>query len=430
MKQPLISTALSCLVLTGAAQADCTAPASWTSHAAVPAPDGTADFDSNCAFHTWSWNTFLWMTQTGADGSLMFESFPTPAELFAADSPAKAADLPQGGGLSLIPRPDKLAVAKGALDEDLSSIEQAGLHGILVGQAPSGADGGHVVYFSQSVNQPFYDFVRAKGYYDKATYIAAPARENFPVGVMEFKFSWKLAQEGDVEAGFFVTEAQVAKLVTGPDGNVVTDASQAEPQLVALVGAHVVGSVKDHPEMIWATFEHIGNAPDLPAGVSMGSDTPVSDQDFTFYAANTAARDANVSNGGTVAFTDADAQLVGPVVNAVRQFAWGSDDSSAGQSNASDIQSLNASVATQVLADDPIWKNYQLIGSVWGPPNTLLPNQNVTPQGSTKLSNATIETFTQANQQCFSCHSTFAYNAEIRGKNLNLSHLFSQAFAN
>jgi hypothetical protein len=30
---------------------------------------------------------------------------------------------------------------------------------------------------------------------------------------------------------------------------------------LAMVGMHVVGSTKGHPEMIWATFEHIGNAP-------------------------------------------------------------------------------------------------------------------------------------------------------------------------
>ena len=30
---------------------------------------------------------------------------------------------------------------------------------------------------------------------------------------------------------------------------------------LALVGMHVVGSVKDHPEMIWATFEHVDNGP-------------------------------------------------------------------------------------------------------------------------------------------------------------------------
>ena len=30
---------------------------------------------------------------------------------------------------------------------------------------------------------------------------------------------------------------------------------------LALVGMHVVGSVKGHPEMVWATFEHVDNAP-------------------------------------------------------------------------------------------------------------------------------------------------------------------------
>jgi hypothetical protein len=32
----------------------------------------------------------------------------------------------------------------------------------------------------------------------------------------------------------------------------------------ALVGFHVVGSMAGHPEMTWATFEHINNSPNLP----------------------------------------------------------------------------------------------------------------------------------------------------------------------
>ena len=33
---------------------------------------------------------------------------------------------------------------------------------------------------------------------------------------------------------------------------------------LALVGIHIVGTVQNHPEFVWSTFEHILNAPDAP----------------------------------------------------------------------------------------------------------------------------------------------------------------------
>jgi hypothetical protein len=35
-----------------------------------------------------------------------------------------------------------------------------------------------------------------------------------------------------------------------------------------LVGLHVVLTVKDHPEFVWATFEHVRNAPGLTSQAS------------------------------------------------------------------------------------------------------------------------------------------------------------------
>lgn len=409
----------------------CDAPATWTNHASVPAPDNNVAPTTNCAFHQWSWNAFLWMTQSDGSG-LRFENFATIEELLdpATSAPAAFKALPQQKTLVLKPRSRKISFALGSAESiaGIDSINQAGSNGILVHKVP-GSAGGRPLYFSQSVNSDYFNFIRSNMYYQKAKYAAAPADQDFPIGAMEFKYSWMIVEPGQDVSTFFTAPAEIEMLVADSTGKVVVDPSKTMQVQVALVGVHVVGVVKDHPEFVWATFEHIGNAPDLPAGMPITSASPVSDKDFTFYAANTPAKDSNVSNNGTVHFEDKTKQTVKPVVNVFRQFAWGSDmTTTKGQANAKNIMSLNASVAAQVLSGDPIWKNYQLIGAVWGEPNSLKPGQPVTPIGSTKLSNATLETFTQNGLNCFTCHGPFSGTASSNNMNMNISHIMKNAF--
>ena len=66
----------------------------------------------------------------------------------------------------------------------------------------------------------------------------------------------------------FTTKALIHPLTCQGGGNicmggaVVIDRTKAESVTVALIGLHVVGVVEDHPEFVWATFEHEDNAPD------------------------------------------------------------------------------------------------------------------------------------------------------------------------
>ena len=69
----------------------CTAPASWFPHSQTPAPNPNmfpGANATNCDFHQWSWQMFLWLTQDW-QGQLRFLSFPTDTDLFDATSPAK-----------------------------------------------------------------------------------------------------------------------------------------------------------------------------------------------------------------------------------------------------------------------------------------------------------------------------------------------------
>jgi hypothetical protein len=409
------------------AQAACVAPSTWTSHAAVPPPDNNTAPTSNCAFHVWAWNTFLWITQPEEDGKLRFQTFATLDELFSEDALAMGfAALPKDKVLELTVRVNKSFEMQG-----LDSILQAQSRGALI-HGPA-MDSGRALYYSQNVDPVFYEFVRTNKYYLPDEYASAPADTDFPVGAIEFKYSWRIVEDGEDASAFYVTPAEIFLLTETTDGAgkavIVVDPSKTRIVNVALVGVHVVGVVKDHPEFIWATFEHKDNVPDLPAGMSSTSTGPVSNRDWTFYHANTPAKDGNKNPSGQMKLVDADKQLLSPVVNVFRAFPFGGGS----QDNVANIQSLNESVRTNVIAGS-VWANYMLVGGVWSSPNSVSPGQAISPQlGSVSLANATMETFDQLfpGLNCFACHTTFGDktgSVELPAKNMNLSHIMTNGF--
>src|SRR5262249_46487402 len=124
---------------------------------------------------------------------------------------------------------------------------------------------------------------------------------------------------------------------------------------VALVGLHVVGVVKDHPEFLRATFEHNDNVRDLTPGTK--PDDPVSNKNAAFYSANTLLKNCNQFNPAQIQIDPATQKVI-PLSNIVRLNPWGRPDDQAV------VQSLNKSVHMKLKADS-VWKNYDLIGTVW-----------------------------------------------------------------
>ena len=101
---------------------------------------------------------------------------------------------------------------------------------------------------------------------------------------------------------------------------------------------------------------------------------------------------------------------------------WGGGD----DESVRNVQSLNASVYVG-LAAESIWRNYQLIGSLYTdgtvPPieiGGVIGNE----KGSLKLANPASETFIQ-DHNCFYCHTIFKGPGEcLHGvKHLYISHL-------
>jgi hypothetical protein len=412
-----------------AAQAQpCAAPAAWFPLTPKPANQQPA---SLCDFYLWSWQTFLHATQADAasgDTRPRLLTYDTPTDLFG---PTAALRFPASGRtpgrtqsmLRLTPRVTK--------QEDLIDIDQilqAGSDGIVVDQA------GRAIYYQIHLNGDFSTFVRDNGFTDREKLIKAPADLAFPVGVVEFKSSWRVLAPGEDPKGAFTTTAEIPRLIN-KDKKIVIDPTQTSAVTVALMGLHVVGVTQGHPEFIWATFEHVDNAPNLPVGMKPDANSPVdSTRSWTLYAQNTAAKDSNKNVKVPDLKLDVPTQTLTPKTAVFREFELG------GSTNPALIKGLTASVQQQLAGTEP-WRNYFLVGAVWlrNPGQDFKPDASFDAAqlaGETKLSNASMETYTQnLRPNCFSCHKTKAMripgtNESIPAKLLNVSHVFSSAFGN
>jgi hypothetical protein len=390
----------------------------YTAYPAPPFPtDDTKSLSTqDCSFHQWSWEAFVWATAIGPDGRARFATLHNVDEL-GAKAPAAAAKGPKPLGL----KPRDLKPEGPRVNRSDDDPSQAG-GGILVDQD------GQIVWYSTHMNDVYFKFVQQNG---GTGYAKAAATLNFPVGAAVFKASWKVVPSGTT-TGFYTEQSVVPLLVNKPGGGIMVDPSgKTRPVTVALVGLHVVGVTDNHPEFLWGTFEQNQNAPDLPAGINPTD--PVSNQSFTFYAANTPMNACNVKAALSIA--DPDKQTVAPVTNVYRQYATGGAD----PARTFDINAINTAaqgeMATMTKQKPPqpketVWANYKLIGTLWLQPNSLKPgDDNMVGEGvgSVNLANATLETYFQGPKfSCFLCHNTGASTTgkkQYPGKNINISHV-------
>jgi hypothetical protein len=320
-------------------------------------------------------------------------------------------------------------LTKHAEPSNLSTILQATSEGALVDQ------NGRVVYYGTHLNGRFADFFKKHDLADPERILAADPQLEFPPGALELKSSWKVLGAGDDPARYFTTVAVISELVTDEAGSVVVDPAKTREEKMGLLGLHVVGTIVVHPEFIWATFEHVDNAPDLPEGV--GLNDPVDDaRDWTLYARSTLLRDCNKNPEARLKLVDAAAQRVEPIVHVYRHFPLG------GSTTPGEIKAINASVHRQLPAELAVWKNYSLIGAVWlaTPETSFRPdrefNDDAELAGEVKLSNASMETFTQRSRvNCLRCHNTLrkeetigGKKVELPGKKILISHVVVDAF--
>lgn len=184
---------------------------------------------------------------------------------------------------------------------------------------------------------------------------------------------------------------------------------------LALVGMHVVGTVKGHPEMIWATFEHAGN-------------TPLATYSYTSTSGST--KTVNQNTGGTWLFSKtgssgpfnkAHMQLSGSDITSLTGFTVSPSDTirftpfgglanAAGATSNTDILSINNSIRSQLTSAD-VRSNYIMSGAVWTLNGTSPSAPGSVQAGTIQLTNSTMETYeqgannTSASFNCLSCHT-------------------------
>jgi hypothetical protein len=394
---------------------------------AFPTQDTANNPSTDCAFHQWSWEAFVWATAIGTDGRARFATLANVDEL-GQKTPAKVKG-PKPLGL----KPRDL---KPPGPRQTPGPAQAG-GGILVDQ------NGQILWYSAHMNDIYYQFLQK--YSGMNAYNKAAATLNFPVGAAVFKASWQVVPDGITPVGVYTEKSTVPALMTNPKGGIMID-PKGKPRnvTVALVGLHVVGVTVHHPEFLWATFEQVNNAPDLADPSGYNSPNPVSPKSFTFYAGGTAAKDCNPSPSSTsLKVTDPVKQTVAPITNVFRQYATGGENAAGDQEIAvinSGAQGVMANMATgrPPRPAETVWANYKLIGTLWIKPDTLAPGVDQLEKqgvGSINLANGTLETFFQGPQNnfngnamanCFMCHNTGGsgkgQTPVYPGKNINLSH--------
>jgi len=389
------------------AAATCAADASWFDGSFDPKKDADAFGKPKilCPFHQFAWKAFIWLTGKVTDGRTRFDTLYADSAIFP--------DAPPGHHV-------------------LGGVNQAGSNGILVDQ------NGRAVYTTMMVNDIYRDFVIEHKLYTKEGMQHAAPYLNFPPGAMSLKAAWKIVQPNEDTSGFFTTTAPVQMLSVVNDNVTIAGDAQQKNLTVALVGFHIAVYVKNHPEAIWATFEQKRNAPGFVEGLSPND--PVSADSFTFYHGGTLVKDCNANNKGMNAILKLDlaTQKMQNTTQACLQFPFGTNNKTPdAQGNRKAITELNKSVH-QLMPENSVWKNYSEVGAVWfSETDALKPDWNPNTDeslliGSTRLSNSTIETFTQAapgQNECFGCHNTMALTSVpetievLPGKNVNTSHI-------
>jgi len=194
-----------------------------------------------------------------------------------------------------------------------------------------------------------------------------------------------------------------------------------------MVGMHVVGSAAGHPEMIWATFENLNNAPN--AGYTY---TNTAGQSVNVPQSSTGIWLFSSTNNPTATYNTERMSFQNPNIVAnspntigasdiIRWKAWGSA-SNAGSATSlnTEVISINNSVIGQLVAGD-VRGNYIMTGATWTPGG--IPANNSNGVGTSRLANTTMETFQQGtssqavgDSNCFTCH---------QNNTVAVSHIFS-----
>ncbi|GAB4183962.1 MAG: hypothetical protein Tsb002_06480 [Wenzhouxiangellaceae bacterium] len=460
------------------AKATCTADvASWfpnnviTANGWVKPANGLAPIfadsqnNTRCDFYRWGAQMFLWM----ASGMGTSHVFNSPPDFYNVSIAEDGKRYFLSGSTPLI-----LTVRKSKTDDEIE-LGQAGGGDVLLSQKES------LVYYGLHANNVFALYTTGR---KVTTSVSLP--DHFPstpaeidsvikfandygyslpdseAMAVELKTSWVDASTVADQSDYILVEAIVPVFDRAnrdpSSGKQQWSITGNKQKTLALVGMHVVGTVNGHPEMVWATFEHIDNVPDAAyqyytangSGTDGKATQPYnSDGNWNFLPSKAAEPTTITANAQVSTYSGDGAQCVATSdtdnsecivnidgaeiapVDVIRPNPWGNDPTDSGSvGNNTDLVSINVSVLTQLKAGD-IRSNYIQTGSVWTNEGEIPPGYPDTDpsylRGSHDLANSTMETFYQFHndakgafnpQNCFGCHGSTESDAT------GISHIY------
>ena len=412
----------------------------WFPHTQTPAPaEGKGSpFDvsstTNAIFHQWSWQKFLWLTKP-----------EYVIEKLVVKQDGKEVPLYVGETLPLFLNPKKMHQVTAHM-QDVKQKEGAAL--VLIDTAQAGSGGTlktNPAYNEDGVSETVFYSIHISPTMKKAaekfkdSIINGTLQENnlssFPVGSLELKVSWTpvtAIAEQEID-NYYTTVAALSR-----DGKNYTNTK------VALLGMHVVGVVENHPEFIWATFEHDDLAPNYDWKENKASS---SINKLLFAEGTTTGIDGIKWSGKSakLPYKAYDLFQYGVPRDSVGNFMKTGQEEPI---NFDNIKNINSCVKEN-LTD--VWKNYFYNGSIWVDTDGYTPEQqaeilvglrgsvaNSFPQsfarGSLNCANVTMETYTQTFKSslkdinvgnlanCFSCHNAVSFSGNSAP--MYMSHLF------
>lgn len=383
----------------------------------------TRQADANC----FAWQQFLalnWQasktTRGAPDTSVPASEFGTPGdqdfvvwETYKESDEVFLADAADPGSWNSWPAGPHVKVLGGMRGEiapqptlDLSDF----------GQASSGspwltAQSGLLTLYERRMNEDEFNYIVNNKLYDatvQQTFVVDPGI-NLPDGTE--------ASKAYGTTGAIETKAAWLELPNSADwprykiskATVTYPGQPPKDVVVGLVGLHIIHKTALGQQFIWATFEHVDNAPDANEVAAKKFDPP-----YTYFNPDcdpatdhyqcVANANPTTANGG-----EKNNPLTAPI-QVVRTTPIASRPND-------DVVGLNQYVWSQVIAPanpDSVYLNYQLVNTLWSNQSTPVAAGSRTPLPTPQLSpgadqepvaNTTLETYVQQ-LTCLDCHAS------------------------
>jgi hypothetical protein len=282
------------------------------------------------------------------------------------------------------------------------------------------------------MNRDVFEFITSNKYYDgrnqwgnpNATFILPSGADNGPAGAVDLKAAWRIVSPEE-EKRFFTVSAAIVDTKVDPktgypdkDGVYATCNEPGEGpccvRRVGLVGFHIAHKVKDLPQWVWSTFEHVDNTPTQ-------GEPPDPNTRYSFYNPDCGSGPECVPNQNP---RKAHLAMSVPVqVERVIQ-----KDPVTGKP----LSLLPTDVNQQwhLIVRGTVWENYVLVSTQWPTAPSSSPKGRPEPAF---LANTVLETYNQISDpntpgskpsSCIDCHFVAS---GLNGKKGDFSFLFAKA---